>query len=78
MAAGSILDDNFTIAVKNAIGRARADTLKAGVSVFYRDEKEGIDVLEQSDGRKFEVRFLSGAPGDRNYEILREIGKTAA
>lgn len=69
MTGGSILDDNFTIAVRNAVGRARTETLNAGVAVFYRNE-EGIEVLEQSDGRKFEVRFLSGVPRDRTYEIL--------
>jgi hypothetical protein len=30
------------------------------------------------DGRKFEIRFIPGAPHERNYEVLRELGKSAA
>ncbi|MCU1262708.1 MAG: hypothetical protein JWO80_5593 [Bryobacterales bacterium] len=78
MASSNVLNDDFTIAVKAACTRARQDTLKADVSVFYRDEKENTDVMEQPDGRKFEIRFLTGAPRDRNYQVLRELGKTAA
>lgn len=34
--------------------------------------------MEHPGGRKFEVRFLDGAPGNRNYEVLRELDDTAA
>jgi hypothetical protein len=78
MASSNVLNDDFTISVKAACTRARQDTLKADVSVFYRDEKENTDIMEQPDGRKFEIRFLTGAPRDRNYQVLRELGKTAA
>jgi hypothetical protein len=27
---------------------------------------------------KYEIRFLSGAPRERNYEVLRELDETAA
>jgi hypothetical protein len=34
--------------------------------------------MEHPDGRKYEIRFLDGAPGDRNYQVLRELDETAA
>jgi hypothetical protein len=73
-----ILGDDFTAAVKVAGARAREETLKAGVPVFYRDSASGLEVMEQPDGRRFEIRFLPGAPRERNYEVLRELGRTAA
>jgi len=73
-----ILGDDFTAAVRAAGARAREETLKAGVPVFYRDSASGLEVMEQPDGRRFEIRFLPGAPRERNYEVLRELGRTAA
>jgi hypothetical protein len=73
-----ILGDDFTRAVQAAGACAREETLKSGVSVFYRDSVTGIEVMEQPDGQKFEIRFLPGAPRERNYEVLRELGRTAA
>jgi hypothetical protein len=70
--------DDFTLAVKYACARAKLETLKAGVPVFYRDAKQNIDVMEQPDGRKFEISFITGAPRERNYKVLRELDKTAA
>jgi len=64
-------------AVAAATEKARLDTLKAGVSVFYRDDS-GLDVMEQPDGRKFEIRYIFGAPRHRNYDVLRELARTAA
>jgi len=58
--------------------RARLETLKAGVPVFYRDWKQNLDVMEQPDGRKFEVYFISGAPRESNYRVIRELDETAA
>jgi hypothetical protein len=72
-----ILGDDFTAAVRVAGALAREDTLKAGVPVFYRDSISGIEVMEQPDGLRFEIRFLPGAPRERNYEVLRELGRTA-
>jgi hypothetical protein len=71
-------DDEFTAAVKLACASALKETLEAGVPVFYRDAKQNIDVMEQPDGRKFEIRFLAGLSRERNYEVLREIGRNAA
>ena len=78
MASGNFLDDDFTAAVKSAIAQAREETLKAGVPVFYRDDKRNTEVMEQPDGRKFEIRYVTGEPRERNYIIARELGKTAA
>lgn len=74
----AFLDDDFTLAVKSACAQAKLETLKAGVSVFYRDAKKNMDIMEQPDGRKFEISFIRGAPRERNYKVLRELGKTAA
>ena len=73
-----ILGDDFTAAVRAAGARAREETLKAGVPVFYLDSASGLEVMEQPDGRRFEIRFLPGEPRERNYEVLRELGRTAA
>ena len=55
--------------------RARLETLKAGIPVFYRDWKQNLDVMEQPDGRKFEVRFIAGAPRESNYRVIRELDR---
>jgi hypothetical protein len=70
--------DDLTIAFKAAAAQARNDALAAGVPVFYRDSATGLEVMEQPGGRKFEIRYVPGAPRDRNYEVLREIGRSAA
>lgn len=72
------LGSDFIEAVRLAGAKARLDTLKAGVPVFYADVETDVDVMEQPDGRRFEIRYIPGAPADRNYEIVREISKTAA
>jgi hypothetical protein len=73
-----LFGDDFTAAVVSAGASARLETLKAGVPVFYLDAKENINIMEQPDGRRFEIRFIPGAPRERNYEVLRELGKSAA
>jgi len=70
--------DNVTTAFKAAVAQARKDALAAGVPIFYRDSATGLEVMEQPGGRKFELRSVAGAPRDRNYEVLREIGRSAA
>ena len=72
------LGDDFTAAVIAAIVSAREETLRAGVPVFYRDSETGIEVMELPDGRRFEIRYIPGAPRERHYEVLREVGRTAA
>jgi hypothetical protein len=53
------------------------ETLAAGLPVCYRDET-GLLVMEQPDGRRFEIRWLPGRPAGSNYEIIREVGRRAA
>jgi len=70
--------EEFDEAVKAAGARARRETLEAGVAVFYLDSASGREIMELPDGRKFEIRYIPGAPGDQNYEVLRELGEAAA
>jgi hypothetical protein len=67
----------FDEAVRESGRRAFEATLAAGLPVFYRD-REGLNVMMQPDGRRFEIRWIPGAPSGRNYEILREIASVAA
>jgi len=73
-----ILGDDFTATVKAACARAREEALRSGVSVFYHDASAGIDVMEHADGRRFEIRFLADQPRERNFQVLRELARTAA
>jgi len=66
-------DDAVSIATRNAF----AETLAAGLPVFYIDGN-GLNVMERSDGRRFEIRWLPGAPSGENYEIVRELTACAA
>jgi hypothetical protein len=63
----------FEEAVRMAGRRAFERTLAAGLPVFYLDS-EGLDVMEYPDGRRFEIRWIPGAPSGSNYEVLREVG----
>ncbi len=78
MASGNFLEDDFTAAVQSACAHARIETLRAGVPVFYQDRKRNLDIMEQPNGRKYEIRFLPGAARDQNYEVVRELDETAA
>jgi len=78
MTHDDIFSDEFDEAIRAAGARARRETLAAGVPVFYLDSASGLDIMEHPDGRKFEIRWVPGAPRDRNYEVLRELGKNAA
>jgi hypothetical protein len=51
---------------------------RGGVPVFYRDIRLNLDIMEHPGGRRYEIRFLRGVPGDQNYEVLRELDETAA
>lgn len=73
----SLLSEEFTAAVKAAVARAREETLKSGIAIFYRDGETGVDVMEYANGRRFQIRFIAGAPRDRNYQVLREFPSTA-
>jgi hypothetical protein len=73
MKNGGFFQKSFSAAIVSAGARARLETLRAGVPVFYRDWKQNIDVMEQPDGRKFEVCFIAGAPRESNYRVIREL-----
>ena len=62
----------FDEAVSAAGRRAFDATLAAGLPVFYLD-RDGLNVMQQPDGRKFEIRWIPGAPSGSNYEVLREL-----
>jgi hypothetical protein len=67
----------FDDAVRAACRKAFEETLAAGLDVFYIDG-EGLNVMERADGRRFEIRWLAGAPSGANYEIIRELAAHAA
>jgi hypothetical protein len=67
----------FDEAVRVATHKAFAETLAAGLPVFYVDG-DGLNAMEWGDGRRFEVRWLPGAPSGENYEIVRELTARAA
>jgi hypothetical protein len=67
---GSVEFDQAVIAAGH---RAFLRDLAAGLPVFYLDN-DGLDVMEQPDGRRFEIRWIPGAPSGSNYEVLREVG----
>jgi hypothetical protein len=77
MAQLDIRSKEFDEAVRAAGHQAFLDTLAAGLPVFYLDA-EGLDVMEQPDGRRFEIRWIPGAPAGENFEILRELKARAA
>lgn len=78
MEAEQFFDDQFKTAIRLAGAQARMETLQAGIPVFYRDNASNLDIVEYPGGRKFEIHFLDGAPGDTNYQVLRELKETAA
>lgn len=78
MAKADLFDDNFDLAVKAAVARERKETLAAGIPLFYHDSESGLDVMEQPDGRIFEIRLMPGAPRESHYQVLRELSRNAA
>ena len=67
----------FDDAVREAGHKAFEEALAAGLTVFYIDG-DGLNVMEQGDGRRFEIRWLPGAPSGENYTIIRELTARAA
>jgi uncharacterized protein YhbP (UPF0306 family) len=67
----------FHEAARAAYDRAFAETLAAGLPVFYVDS-EGLNVMEQTDGRRFEIEWIPGAPSGENFRIIRELRERAA
>jgi hypothetical protein len=78
MESDQFFDDEFKTAVRVAGAQARIEILQAGIPVFYRDNAQNLDILEYPTGQKFEILFLDGAPGDRNYRVVRELKETVA
>lgn len=70
--AFSLLTDEFAEAAAAAGRKARRESLDAGHPVTFVDSK-GRDVQELPDGRRFEIRFVPGAPRDKHVEVLREL-----
>ena len=66
----------FDEAVRAAGRRAFDATLAAGLAVFYLD-REGLNVMEQPDGRRFEIRWIPGAQSGSNYAVIREVKRPA-
>ena len=67
----------FDEAVRAACHQAFLETLAAGLSVFYLDN-DGVEAMQRPDGRKFEIRWIPGAPSGENYEVIRELPAHAA
>jgi hypothetical protein len=61
---------DFDEAVRAAGRKAFAEALTSGVPVFYVDG-DGLNVMERADGRKFEIRWLPGAPSGKNLFAAR-------
>jgi len=76
-AAYDFASKEFDDAVRAGTRRAFEATLAAGLPVFYLDS-DGLDVMEQPDGRRFEICWIPGAPSGENYKILREVKPRAA
>jgi hypothetical protein len=73
-----ILGPEFAREAEAAWDRARNQALARGVPVFYRNDRTGLEIMEQPDGRRFEIRFIPGAPRGRNFETIRELARNAA
>jgi hypothetical protein len=68
----------FDAAVAAAGRQAFEETLAAGRPVFYVDRDLGFPVMEQPDGRRFEISWIPGAPAGSNYKIVQEVSRRAA
>ncbi len=67
----------FDEAVRAAGRKAFVEALASGVPVFYVDA-DGLNVMERAESRKFEIRWLPGAPSGENFEIICELTANAA
>jgi hypothetical protein len=73
-----IFSEEFSRQAAETGDQARLQLLKQGIPVCYLDPELGVDIVEYPDGRKVEIRFIPAAPGDRNYEIIRELKQSSA
>ena len=76
-AADDFRSIRFDDRVRAACRRAFTEALAGGLPVFFIDG-EGLNVMQRADGRRFEIRWLPGAPSGENYEIVRELTAHAA
>jgi hypothetical protein len=76
-AAFDFRSTGFDDALAAACRKAFAETLAAGLPVFYLDA-DGLNVMERADGRRFEIDWVPGAPSGENYRIIRELSAHAA
>lgn len=77
MAFSDVLTDEFIHIVVNACSMARAEALKAGHSVVYRNT-DGSYVAEYPGGKRFEVRFDPNLPRESHMVVLRALTSNAA
>ena len=77
MSANNIMRPGFDEEAYAAGHAAFLETLAMGLPVFYVD-RDGLPLMEQPDGRRFEIRWIPGAPAGSNYEIVREVSPRAA
>jgi len=67
----------FDEAVRAATHEAFLETLRAGRPAFYTD-RDGLEVMELPDGRRFEIRWNPSSATGQNYDIVREMPAPAA
>jgi len=77
MVSLDLCSGEFDEAVEAACREAFAETLAAGLEVFYIDS-DGINVMQRPDGKRFEIRWVPGAPAGKNYTVVRELASHAA
>jgi hypothetical protein len=78
MAAGYDFDSGeFDQAVATACHNAFQEALSRGLPVFYTD-RDGLNVMECSGGRRFEIRWRQALTSGENFEIVRELASRAA
>ena len=77
MAAYKFASDEFIEAVRAGTHKAFLETLQAGLPVFYTD-RDGLEVMELPDGRRFEIWWNSASTTGQNYDVVREIAARAA
>ena len=73
-----IFSAEFEQRLREAGMREREESFALGIPVFYQDRETGVHIMEHPKGRRFEIRYIPGAPRDRNYEVVRELSASAA
>ena len=58
---------------QEAVKEAIADLKAHGIPIFYRDRETGMEIMEEADGRRFEIRYIPGLPRDQHVEVIREL-----